>query len=503
MEKIDIDDIRALDENAEFFGISRIQLMENAGKGVVDSILKRMNVKGKRVLIVAHTGNKGGDGFVAARHLLYHGAIVDVILLSKPENISTEEAKRNYSILEKFIKIYCTNDLINLKELFENADIIIDAMLGTGARGEPKEPIRTAIELCNKSKAFKVAIDIPTGIDPITGNPSKSTFKADLTVTHHKLKSCLLSEEAKSFVGDIDVISIGIPHELELFVGPGDLKLAYKPRDIFSHKGENGRVLVVGGSHRYSGAPALAALAALRIGIDLSIIAVPYYIANAIRSYSPDLIVQPLPSRYILDMDSIELLKEEAKKVDAIVIGMGLGTDDATIITVREFIKYLNEIGKPIVIDADAIKALSGYEISFNKVVLTPHAGEFYILTKEKLPEEKDDGWKKRIEIVKKWAKKLNAVIILKAHYDIITDGNRVKIKTIGNPGMTVGGTGDVLAGMIGGLLSKGIEPFRATVAASFLNSYIGDLLASEIGYHYTARDIINKIPEVLKKFGV
>ncbi|MDH5806909.1 MAG: NAD(P)H-hydrate dehydratase [Candidatus Methanomethylicaceae archaeon] len=505
---MDPEDIRAIDENAEFFGLSRLQLMESAGKSVADSLIKRMNLNGKNILILAYIGNKGGDGFVAARYLSYYGANVNVILLSKPELISTEESKRNFSILEKLssVAIYYAPiplDVFSLKELFDSADVIIDAMLGTGARGEPKEPIKTAIELSNQSKAFKVSIDIPSGIDAKTGSIYKTVFKADLTITHHRPKSGLLCEIAKPFVGELEIANIGIPCDFEFYVGPGDLKIAIKKRNPFSHKGDNGRILVIGGSYKFTGAPALTAMAALRTGIDLAIIAVPSSIANAIRSYSPDLIVLPLPSKDVLDQESIEVIKNESKRVDAIIIGMGLGLEESTISTVNEIIKYLNDMEKPLVIDADALKALGRIreELKFKKAVLTPHAGEFYLLTGEPLPNESSLGWKSRVNIVMKWASKFNATILLKSRYDIITDGNRFKIKIIGNPGMTVGGTGDVLAGIVGAFLSRGISPFRAATAASFLNSYIGDLLEAEIGHHYTASDIVNKIPEVIKKF--
>ncbi|MCS7097710.1 MAG: NAD(P)H-hydrate dehydratase [Candidatus Methanomethyliaceae archaeon] len=507
---MDPEDIKVIDENAEFFGISRIQLMENAGKSVAEALLKRVNVKNKNILILAYIGNKGGDGFVTARHLLYHGANVVIILLSRPELISSEEAKRNFSILEKLSSISIhfalhPSDVISLKELFQSADVIIDAMLGTGARGEPREPIKTAIEMANQFKAFKVAIDVPSGVDAKSGFIYKTAFKADLTITHHKPKTGLLNDAAKPFIGELEVANIGIPPDVELYVGPGDLKIAIKKRDIFSHKGDNGRLLIIGGSYKYSGAPALAAMAALKTGIDLAIIAAPSSIANGIRAYSPDLIVRPLPSKDFLDLESLDIIKEESKRVDAIVIGMGLGIEESTISAAIEIIKYLNDIEKPMVIDADALKALGRIrdELKFKKSVLTPHAGEFYALTGERLPDESIFGWRRRLDIVMKWAIKLNATILLKSRYDIITDGNKFKIKVIGNPGMTIGGTGDVLAGMVGALLSRGIEPFKAATASSFLNSYIGDILEAEMGHHYTAKDIVDKIPSVMKKFGL
>lgn len=505
------EEARALDENSEFLGISRLQLMENAGKGVVDSLQKRMSLQGKKVLVLSYIGNKGGDGFVVARHLAYFGANVALILLSKPDQIYTEEARRNFSILEKLedsVSLHIaptSQELLSFKEEFDSAEVIVDAILGTGAKGEPKEPLKTALKLCTKSRAYKVAIDVPTGLDPTTGIASETAFKAHLTVTHHRPKVGLLRETAKKLVGEIEVVSIGIPPEAELYAGPGDLRLAFKARDPYSHKGDNGRVLVVGGSSRYVGAPTLAAMAALKTGVDLTVVAVPASIAPTVRSFSPDLIVQPLPSQEVLDMQSLDVLKEEAGRADSVVLGMGLGTDPQTKEAIHAFLDHLNTIGKPVVIDADALKALGEIRagLKLKSAVLTPHAGEFFILTGDKLPDEREVRWKGRLDIVMRWASKFGSTILLKSRYDIITDGKRFKIKTIGNPGLTVGGTGDVLSGIVGALLSRGADTYRAAVAGSFLNSFTGDLIAKDKGHHYTARDLVEKIPEALRSFNL
>jgi NAD(P)H-hydrate epimerase len=303
----------------------------------------------------------------------------------------------------------------------------------------------------------------------------------------------------------MEVINIGIPPEAEIYAGPGDLRLALKPRFEYSHKGENGRLLVVGGSSRYVGAPSLTAMAALKVGVDLTVVAVPYSITSAVRAYSPDLITVPLPAEGVLDSACIPAILREALTADAVVLGMGLGLEDETKTAVIDLVNKLNESGKPMVIDADALKALGGVrkELTFRNVVLTPHSGEFLALTGNKLPDEKDVGWEGRLEIIKRWAKSFNATILLKSRYDIITDGQRYKIKTIGNPGLTTGGTGDVLAGIVGALLSKGESPLRSAVGGSFLNSYAGDLLESEMGQHFTAEDLVGMLPVALKSLGM
>ncbi len=514
------EEARALDENAEFLGVSRLQLMENAGSGVVCSLKKRMELKGKRVVVLCHTGNKGGDGFVIARHLSFLGADVTVVLMAKPAQIATPEARSNYSVIEKMDSIEkhtaaTQADLKPLEGKVKAADIIVDAMLGTGARGPLREPLNAAVELANSSKAFKVAVDVPTGIDPATGEAVGSAFRADLTVTHHKPKTGLMKKPEEA--GEIETISIGMPPEAEIYTGPGDLRLAFRPKEEYAHKGQGGRLLVIGGSERYVGAPTLSALAALKLGIDLVTMAVPKSIVGTVRTFSPDLIVVPLPSEDRLDKRSVPALKEELKKATAVVMGMGLGLDPETKEAAREIIRYVRSQRIPLVVDADAIKAL-GEDLTVltetkpgagadgeteTETVITPHAMEFYNLTKEKLPPEKDDSWKKRLPLVMEWASRLGVTLLVKSRYDIITDGKRYKVKTIGNPGMAVGGTGDVLAGLVGGLISTGAGAFRAAAGASFLNSYAGDMLAAGVGAHFTAEELAEAVPAALKKLGI
>lgn len=507
MSSISPEEMRAIDENCEFLGVSRLQLMESAGKGVADAILQRMDVKKKRIVILCSSGNKGGDGFVIARHLVTRGANPEVYLLSKPELISSFEAKLNFDAITKMsstVKIVHVNnssDLASMEHSIISADIIIDAMLGTGASGPLREPVKTAVKISNRSSAFKVAVDIPTGIDPLSGEISGDAFKANLTVTHHKPKTGLGAPHAMKFIGELVISSIGIPPESEIYCGPGDLRIALRRRDPFSHKGQNGRLLVIGGSARYSGAPSLAALAALSVGIDLVTLAVPRSIIHEVRAYSPDLIAIPLPSEEKLDSRSLDLLESELKNCDGVVIGMGLGLDDETRVAALALIDRASILGLPIVIDADALKALGSIRdrINLPNGILTPHANEFYALTGERLPADREDGWKERLNIVMGWANKFNTTVLLKSRHDIITDGKRYKIKTIGNAGMTVGGTGDVLAGIAGAIVCRGAPPFRAAVAASFLNSRAGDLLAGEVGMSFTARQLIDYIPAVIR----
>jgi len=497
------------DENAAFLGLPRALLMENAGRAVAEEVARRLGgAEGRRIAVVAGLGNNGGDGLVAARHLASMGARVAVILLGREEAIRTEEARTNWEVLKQMPLSVELREAPTPEELSAaweelgagEADAIVDAVFGTGIRGRIRSPFSEAIELINTSRGLVVAVDVPSGLNPDTGEPSRPTVRADATVCLHKLKPGLLKPSAKEFVGEFIVAGIGMPPEAELVVGPGDLR-AYLPGRRLPHakKGDFGRVLVVGGGPDYSGAPALAALAALRMGADLAMVAAPRSVASVIRSFSPNLIVKELSSDRLVPAD-LPFLLELAERSTCVVVGPGLGTAPETFETVEGLLERLR--GKvPMVIDADAIKALASRPVLLSgaKAVITPHAGELRLLSGRKVPPPTD--LRGRMAFVKEVAAELGAVVLLKAHVDVISDGKRVKINITGNPGMTVGGTGDVLSGVVATLLSWGLEPFVAACLGAFINGLAGDLAARELGYHIMATDVIERLPEALRPY--
>ncbi len=461
MEVISVKDMQALDMNCEYFGLSRLQLMENAGRGLAEEVAKRFE-RGK-IAIFAGLGNNGGDSFVAARHL--KGFDIEIYLMGKKDRIRTDIAKRNLQILE--------NAGFKIKEGLPdklNADVVIDGMLGTGVRGRLREPYASAVDMINESDSFVVAVDLPTGLDADTGE-YHSAVKADLTVTFHKLKPGLL--KAKDICGEIVVKDIGIPKSFEELCGVGDVIIAYK-RDRYAHKGMHGRVLVVGGGE-YTGAPALASLAAYAAGADIVTTAVPESIKGIVASFSPNLIVRGLRGNEI-GMKNLNEVLELVKKHDVVAIGMGVGKNDEFKDFVAELLKYC----KKAVLDADGITK----EVPEIECIMTPHAGEF----------RKFFGEPTRDEVVKV-AEKLGCTIILKGIEDVISDGNRTKINKTGNPGMTVGGTGDVLAGIASALLCKN-DAFHAACAAAFINGFAGDICSEKYGYNFSATQLIDAIPE-------
>ena len=266
------------------------------------------------------------------------------------------------------------------------------------------------------------------------------------------------------------------------------LKKVYKKRRNWSHKFDFGSLLIIGGSRVYSGSPGFNALAALRSGCDLVTIAAPQRSANIVASFSPDLITHPLKGDYLTN-HHVKYLINLSKKMDAVVIGGGLGRNKQTLKAVDN---YLKKTKIPAVVDADAIHAVAHKELR-NNIVLTPHSREFYVLTGKKPGE----NLKERIRVVKKTANDINAVILLKGHIDIISDGLHTALNNTGNTYMTKGGTGDTLAGICGSLLAQGASQFDAACASAYINGAAGDLAAKTRKQSLLATDVLDKIDKI------
>jgi hydroxyethylthiazole kinase-like uncharacterized protein yjeF len=492
LEAITSREMRALELNAEYFGVSRLQLMENAGHNVALEIALRFKPD-KSVAIFCGLGGNGGDGFVVARHLSSMGFKVTVILAGKVKEISHKAALENWNALQ-FLKESVSIHEVDDSSLIPNitADIVVDALLGTGTKGKPKPPISQLVEKINTMNAFRVAVDVPTGIDSDTGETLGTAVKANLTITFHKTKKGL--ENAREHVGELIVKDIGLPKEFENYAGPGDVLLAIKPRPSEAHKGDFGRLLVIGGSETFSGAPAFVALAALRTGVDLAYIATPEKTAHTIASMSPDLITIKLEGTH-LNTGNVSALKTYIESANAIALGPGLGLHPETKEAVKAVIDSVEVAAKPLLLDADGLKAFAEFKRKLRvPSVLTPHVGEYAILTGKKAPE----NLKEKASEVQKTAGELGATILLKGPVDIISDEKRFKLNFTGNPGMTVGGTGDVLSGIVAAFLAHQIDPFEAAVAGAFVNGAAGDFVFQEKGYHMISTDLIQKISQVL-----
>ena len=457
-------EMQALDSNCRYLGLLPLQLMENAGAALAREVMAQGSVR--RIKIVAGRGNNGGDAFVAARHLV--GFDVTTYLLGRSRDIATDEAKRNWEILSKLD--YNLQEIKDPSDMrLEDCDLIIDAIFGTGVQGRVMGLEAMAIDAINSSGKPVISVDVPSGLG------SNKAVRADVVVTFHRPKP--------DIPGNVMVADIGIPHEAEFFVGPGDLWLVGK-RAPESHKGDSGRILVIGGGP-YTGAPALSAMAALRAGADVVTVAAPRVAAKTISCFSPNLIVQELTADHLCPED-MSVLVDQIARHDVVVVGMGLGRHPETMAALAKIIP----LTKKIVIDADALQPNLPL-----KGIVTPHAGEFKRISGIPLV---DLGYRERIELMKGYANKKGLVVLLKGKVDLISDGEVVRANTTGNPGMTVGGTGDVLAGVTAAFYAR-TSAIRAATAAAFVNGRAGDLVYVEKDFGMVATDVVEKIPEAMR----
>jgi NAD(P)H-hydrate epimerase len=473
---VTVEEMRALEANSDYFGVTYGMLMENAGRKAAESIIA--HYKKCRVLVVCGTGNNGGDGAVVARLLANAGYSVMIVLLGRVGHVKPGPALVNLEIVRgmdmPFIEA-ATPDRIPV-EAFEGCDLIVDAILGTGFRGVPREPARTAIRLINKSKAHKVSIDLPSGLDASTGECVECVCP-DLVLTFHAPKKGL---ERYRF----EVLDIGIPAKALTHIGPGDL-VGLKSRGDFVEKGGGGRLLVIGGGP-YTGAPAFTALAAYRAGAEIVTVAAPRRAASIIASFSPDLIVRPLFHEDFIVREDIPTLKKLIERHHAVAVGMGLGREPETLEAVKEILPLCGRV----VIDADALQPdmpLHG--------IITPNVHEFERLCGERPGPDGDIA-----NAVRAFSAKKGVVTLWKGTPAVVSDGEALKVNSTGNPGMRVGGAGDVLAGIVGAFYCRN-PAYKSACAAAFISGAAGDMAFEDKGYGMMASDIMNMIPYAVKKY--
>ncbi len=517
-------EMKIIDTNCSYRGISKLLLMENAGAAIAKeafSFFKCFSASENstagdfgyfNVVFFAGKGNNGGDAFVAARHLSGFNNFnsykikINVVCLYSESEIKTEESRINFNILKNIPGVCIifldqdSGDLFSVKNLLKKANLIIDSISGTGFSGNVRFKENKTISLINDfSSEYKIpvlSVDIPSGLNPDSyinqhSIDESSVIKASKTVTFHKMKTFLKNPE--KFVGDVCVYPIGIPSSIENYVGPGHfLNLIKKSKQ--SHKGDSGKVLVVGGGP-YIGAPLFSGLSALRAGSDIVTVAVPSSAFASVSSYSPHLIVKKLPSNSeYLCSDDITFLKELVKTHDSVVIGPGLGNNPETLDAVFSILSFCNRA----VIDADAIyPKLSELDFTDKQFVFTPHKGEFKRLFPEfSVPEISDLNFNVSdlFSDLKNASKKYgNSTFILKGPTDIIFNSNNIVLNDSGNSEMTVGGTGDVLAGIVGSFLAKN-SSFDSASSGAFLAGISGDIALESAGPGLTAYDIVSNI---------
>ncbi|KYH25362.1 NAD(P)H-hydrate epimerase [Halalkalicoccus paucihalophilus] len=460
----------AVDRNAEALGVPRKQLMESSGNSVARTVREEAS-EGDSVVIIAGRGNNGGDALVAARFLDEYDP--SIYLLGRPETISTDIARENWEALEA--AGYDAEAVTDSTDLdFGDSAVIVDGMLGTGISGELREPEATAAHEINAAEATVVSVDVPSGVDADSGDVPESAVEADRVVTFHDGKPGLADLDC-----EVSVADIGIPAAAERYVGPGDLELGTPAPDAGT------RVFVIGGGP-YTGAPALSAQAALRSGAELSFLACPESIKDVLAGYAEDLIVQEYESDRLSPAEVEGLIETATKHDDVVVLGPGLGTADETLEAARTF---LEEFEGPMVVDADALSIVPEVETDAT-LICTPNRKE---LAKMGGPEL--DDLEAGADEIEAFAAELGHVVMAKAEADVVTDGEHTRISTRGTPGMTVGGTGDTLAGIIAAFI-KGADPLDAAAAAAYANGRAAERL--DRGGGLLASDLLDELPEVI-----
>lgn len=508
-------EMRAIDEEAQRrFGLPEVVLMENAGRCVVEALSDRFGpLSGLKVAVVCGKGNNGGDGFVAARQLINAGARVQVWLVGDPGDLRGA-AKANCDIFMRFggriepIPPARPSLAVDLAQ----SDVIIDALLGTGARGPLGDPLGEVIAAINAAGRPVVSVDLPSGVDADTGAVLGAAVRADLTVTLGAPKPGLLLHPGASFRGELVVADISLPTAL-LAPVPGGLEMlaakavaALLPRRApTAHKGDAGRLLIIAGSRGLIGAAALAAVGAVRAGAGLVTVLTPASAQPILATKLTEAMTAPAAENADgqLVAEAVEDALRLAARADVVAVGPGLGVGDG----VRALLRRLAATeGAPLVLDADALNVIAGEQggaaavvsEARRQVVLTPHPGELARLVGTTVAAIEAD----RIAAARGLARVGRCCVVLKGAPTVIAgpDGS-AWLNTTGNPGMASGGMGDLLTGVIAALIGQGLSPIEAARAGVFLHGLAADMAADEVGdVGLTASDVAARLPAARRR---
>lgn len=531
------DQMKEIEAAADASGLSYDQMMLNAGKSIAEIILDRFrDVHGKRVVILSGSGNNGGDGLVVGDYLAEAGAQVSIYLTKERPEDDTNLAKLR--LRNVLVAVWGQDQRARvLMNLIKSADIIVDAVLGTGftlpLKGTAKEVLSRVKKGLNKraQKPFLVAVDCPSGLDCDTGEIADEALDAHVTVTLAAVKPGLLRPPGAKSVGELIVGDIGLSKKLvelnKIMLEMPDEKtiksmLPERPKD--AHKGTFGRVLIVAGSINYPGAALLAGVAAYRIGAGLVTLAVPSPVQALIAPNLPEAIWLLLPHDMgVINESAAQVLINELSNIQTILIGPGFGLEDTTRAFLSKMLgsqehtqmsqigfihgedKTVSEEGKlpPCVIDADGLKLLVEID-AWNSLlpensILTPHPGEMAIMTGLSKGEIQSD----RTSAAQSWAEGWGHVVVLKGANTVIAapDG-RSTVLPIATPALATAGTGDVLAGAIAGLRGQGLSAYEASVAGSYIHGMAGEAAAQTLGTTTSvlAGDVADSIGAVISE---
>ncbi len=474
--------------------ISSIDLMEHAATLCFQWLHARLKEQQAKIHVFCGTGNNGGDGLVIAHHLHQHGYNIDCYVVNFSEKRS-HEFLTNYNRLKKNGKWPA---IINTEDDFPNItdkDTVIDAIFGNGLTRKPAGFTKKLIEYINSTQAFTLAIDLPSGLfSNKSVSDTTSVIKANHILTFQCPKLAFLIPENKAFVNTWEVLNIGLDENFiqslkptTQYITKNDILPLYKPRKKWSHKGSYGHSLIIGGSFGKIGAVTLATKAALKIGSGL------------VSSYLPKCgytIIQTSIPEAMTEVDDDKALKYFNFKTNptAIGIGPGMGTLEKTAIGFEKFIKE-NKI--PLVIDADAINLISKNKALLRylpkNTVLTPHPKEL-----ERLIGSWKNDYEKLI-LASQFVKKQSLILVIKDAHTCIIDNKNTYVNSTGNPALATGGTGDVLTGIITGLIAQGYKPINAAIFGVYIQGKTADIACKEIGYEaFTASSIFDYLPNAI-----
>ena len=494
----------ALDRASGDRGISVGSLMESAGWAVARAAADLVGgAYGRRAVVVCGKGNNGGDGLVAARHLDRWGMGVTAVLMAPPGSFR-DSAGVNFRRYAGAGGRWRRFSRESLPRELARADVVIDAIFGTGFRGGPEGDFARAIELINGSEAEVVAVDIPSGVEGETGAVRGEAVRAHLTVTLGSLKPGVVFHPGAAHAGNVEIADIGFPADLvhsDLWlVEPDDAAALIEPRAAESHKRASGVVLVVAGSRAMTGAAALTAVSAYRAGAGLVTLAVPEGILPVIQGLVTETTFLPLPETDggSASAEAWPLLAERLEDADAAAVGPGLSTDPSTVELVRRLVA---ESPVPFVLDADGLNAFTGQGVGLaerrSDAAITPHPGEFGRLAGLSSKEVLED----RVGHARKTAAEFRCAVLLKGSRTVIArpDGTAF-VNPTGGPYLATGGTGDVLTGAIGAFLARGLQPADAAILGAYAHGVAGRWAAAERGEGTVASDVAAELPRALSR---
>ncbi len=500
-------------QTIEEYGIPGDVLMDAAGAAFARACVEELggDVRGKCIAMVCGKGNNGGDGFVAARYLANAGAFVDVIMAAGPDELRGDAAAHFHPLLAMRLQILSAEVGDALAN--GNYDLIGDAVLGTGSKGEPTGTIASLLRQIRQQSEKGVPVvsaDIPSGVLADTGIAAEGAVRARRTVTFALPKPGLLTYPGADFAGRVTVADIGIPHSLlEDPILTSELTTADWLRRLLprrsqtrdANKGSFGTLLVIAGSAGMAGAACLTAISALRAGVGLVMLAVPESVLDTAASLAPEAVLKVLPEtpeRTHGGPGALEAALKIAEKVDAVALGPGMGGTEQVVSFVQQFSR---QVGKPLIVDADGLNALAkagpkmiSSRSSDAPFVITPHPGEMGRLMQCSTKQVQEE----RLRIVRDCAASFRVTALLKGARTLVaSETGNLAFNRLGSVALATAGSGDVLTGVIGALLTTGIDGYDAARAGAYLHALSGELCEREIGAAgVLATEIRDHIPQ-------